>query len=140
MLFNKKGIALILLIIVITITSIIGAGIVSFMGAKQKSYPFQIQSYQAYNLAHAGVEFTIRYAYDNKDGFNSNPTTYIPLPTAASGKTVIPFGANNGTFELFYDNDVPNRGTLTSIGKFGASQRRVVLRNFRCYAKLETCP
>jgi len=139
MLFNKRGVALVILIIAMTLIAVLGAGVVSFMGAKQKSYPFQIQSYQAYNLAHAGVEFAIRYAYDNKDGFNSSPNTYMPAPTATSGKTVQPFGANNGTFELFYNNAV-DRGTLTSIGKFGASQRRVVLRNFRCYAKLETCP
>ena len=54
---NKRGAALIILIIVITITGLIGAGILSMMGAKQRSYAFQLQSYQAYMLAHAGVEF-----------------------------------------------------------------------------------
>ena len=57
---NKRGAALVILIIVITITGLIGAGILSMMGAKQRSYAFQLQSYQAYMLAHAGVEFAIR--------------------------------------------------------------------------------
>jgi len=44
---NKKGVALVLLVIAITFIGMIGVGIISLMGAKQKSYPFQVQSYQA---------------------------------------------------------------------------------------------
>ena len=76
---NKRGAALIILIIVITITGLIGAGILSMMGAKQRSYAFQLQSYQAYMLAHAGVEFAIRYACDNKDGFNQIRQYIYPI-------------------------------------------------------------
>jgi hypothetical protein len=130
---NKRGAALIILIIVITITGLIGAGILSMMGAKQRSYAFQLQSYQAYMLAHAGVEFAIRYAYDNKDGFKNFPTTYIP--SSPPGKSIVPFGSGNGSFELIYNHSVSN-GTLTSIGRYGATQRTIRLINFRNYSKL----
>lgn len=129
---TEKGISLIILIISITIMSIIGAGIVSFMGAKQKSYPYQIQSYQALNLANAGVEFAIRYAYDNKNGFNLNPGNYIP--SASPGKIVEPFGAGQGTFELIYST--ASNGTITSIGTYGLSKRTVRVTDFRNYANL----
>jgi hypothetical protein len=130
---NNRGAALVILIIVITITGLIGAGILSMMGAKQRSYAFQLQSYQAYMLAHAGVEFAIRYAYDNKDGFKNLPITYIP--SSSPGKSIVPFGSGNGSFELIYDHNA-NNGTLTSIGQYGATQRTIRLINFRNYAKL----
>lgn len=129
---TEKGVSLIMLIISITITSIIGAGIVSFMGAKQKSYPYQIQSYQALNLANAGVEFAIRYAYDNRNGFNIDPSDYIP--STSPGKIIEPFGTGQGTFELIYST--ASNGTITSIGTYGLSKRTVRVTNFRNYANL----
>jgi hypothetical protein len=134
--FNKKGVALIILIITITIVAVMGAGIVSFMGAKQKSYTLQVQSYQAYTLAHAGVEFAVRYAHDNWVDFNSNPYTYISGPitpvycTTTNGKNIRD-SSNNTLFYLCYDN---TSDKLTSIGVSGATQRKVVLSNFRTYA------
>jgi hypothetical protein len=126
---NKRGVSLIVLIIAITLMGLLGAGIASMIGSKQKSYPFQAHSYQAYTIAHAGIEFAIRYAYDNKDGFNGNPSAYIP--SASPGK-VMPFG--DGTFELTYLTS--NNGTLTSVGRFGTAKRTIELTNFRSYANI----
>jgi len=125
---NKRGVSLIVLIIAITLMGLLGAGIASIIGSKQKSYPLQAHSYQAYTIAHAGIEFAIRYAYDNRDGFSSNPSAYIP--SASPGK-VIPFG--DGTFALTY---LTSTGTLISVGRFGTAKRTIQLTNFRSYANI----
>jgi hypothetical protein len=150
MLSNKRGAALIILIIVITITGLIGAGILSMMGAKQRSYAFQLQSYQAYMLAHAGVEFAIRYAYDNKDGFVLSPNTYIPLYNTSTPSRCIdpvldlsqwkqiqlPSDFLNGNFFLYISlegNCASPPCALHSCGKYGAAVREIKLNNFQNY-------
>ena len=76
-LLTNKGIALVILVVAITITALIGAGITSFMASKKASEELPVFSYQAYLLAHTGIEFATRYAHDNKADFNLNPTNYI---------------------------------------------------------------
>ena len=149
MLSNNKGAALVILIIVITITGLIGAGILSMMGAKQRSYVFQLQSYQAYMLAHAGVEFSIRYARDNKDGFISSPNTYIPsynisTPSRCIDSTLdpgqwkqlqLPSDFLNGNFFLYIslEGNCSSSCVLHSCGKYGAAVREIKLSNFQNY-------
>jgi Tfp pilus assembly protein PilV len=150
LLTDKKGVVLVLLVIVITITGVIGAGIISLMGAKQKSYPFQVQSYQAYMLAHAGVEFAIRYAHDNKDGFTSSANTYIPSyntsnpsrcidPVLNSGQwkqIQLPSDFLNGNFSLYISlegNCASPPCILHACGKYGTSIREITLSNFQRY-------
>jgi hypothetical protein len=147
---NKKGVALVLLVIAITFIGMIGVGIISLMGAKQKSYPFQVQSYQAYMLAHAGVEFSIRYARDNKDGFISSPNTYIPpynistpsrcidsiLDLGQWKQIQLPSDFLNGNFFLYISlegNCASPPCKLHSCGKYGASIREITLSNFQSY-------
>lgn len=77
LLINNKGIALIVLIMSILITALIGAGITAFMTSKKASKDLPTYSQAAYLLADTGVEFAIRYAHDNLDGFRNSPTTYI---------------------------------------------------------------
>lgn len=136
---NNRGIALVLLIMSITIIGLIGAGIVSLVGSKHRAYPYQVQSYQAYTLANAGVEFAIRYVHDNWIAFSNNlpasATPYIPSQTpanctTATGKAVRD-ASNTVLFYLCYDNTA---NQLTSIGIFGNAQRKIVLSNFRTYA------
>lgn len=123
---TDKGFSLIVLIVVITLTSLLGAGIVSFMGAKQKTLVPQVQAYQAYAIAHAGIEFAVRYAYDNKDD-NDFPNAHFP-------KT-IPFGG--GSFTITYSYDETTRSyVVRSEGVYQAAKRTIELTNFRSYANI----
>ncbi len=158
MLFNERAVALVILIIVITVTALIGAGVVSFMGAKQKSYPYQVQSYQAYMIAHSGVEFAVRYAHDNKDGFSTSPGTYIfaydatnpctaaTLDAVSHWKQVIlPAGFADGRGSLYISLELtPGCSCTTPIApgcscilhscvKYGAAVREIRLNNFQAY-------
>lgn len=138
MLSNNKGIALIILIIAITFTSFLGIGIASFVGSRQKSLVPLAQSYQAYALANAGIEFAIRYAYDNWAGFSVNPSAYVTIAgsdhcSPANGKAVLDT-SNIPLFYLCYDG----LDQLTSIGvvRWGGNvvaERKIVLRNFPTY-------
>lgn len=120
---SEKGISLVFLIVAITLTSILGAGVASFMSAKQKSVVPQAQAYQAYAIAHAGIEFAIRYAYDNKDDADF-PGTHLSHKTVAFG---------GGTFTVNYDQA---NNQLTSVGTYGTATRTVELAKFRSYANL----
>ncbi len=119
---TDKGFSLIVLIVVITLTSLLGVGIVSFMGAKQKTLVPQVQAYQAYAIAHAGIEFAVRYAYDNKDD-NDFPNAHFP-------KT-IPFGG--GSFTITYDL---TNNLVRSVGVYETASRTIELTNFRSYANI----
>lgn len=121
---TDKGISLVILILIITIIGVLGAGIVSFMGSKQKSYPVQAQAYQALNLAHAGIEFAIRYAYDRYNQAGQSAIDCLGTPV------VVNFG--NGSFEVQYVGGT--NYTLKSIGRSGAAMREVRLNKFPGYS------
>src|SRR5208283_5179998 len=91
-----------------------------------------VQSYQAYALANAGVEFAIRYIKDNNtnpmasNSFFQNPGLYIPTyPTYKD------FTFGNGKFSLSYQSGCPDM--LYSRGTSGTSTREVILSNFSLY-------
>jgi hypothetical protein len=119
---DRNGASLIILIVAITLVSFLGFGIASFMGAKQKSLVPQAQSYQAYAIAQAGIEFGIRYAYDNKD----DPD--FPSPPIPQEGKAISFGG--GTFTISYNTTAD---VLTSAGVYQTATRTIELRRFRCY-------
>ncbi len=143
---NNHGISLIVLIAIIVALGLLGAGIVSFMGTKHRSYPIQAQSYQAFNIANAGVEFAIRYANDNivtdpgqdpTNDFLHKPYLYIPCYTTSTlvpecssyiGWRTVTF--DNGQFSISYDVDAK---TLYSRGVTGMATREVKLTNFIAY-------
>lgn len=136
---SNKGVALIVLIIAMTLTSLVGVAMVSMMQAKEKSFPAQVHSYQAYALAHAGIEFAIRYAYDNKDDFGAAPYIYLPQTGGSLPPKVIDLGGGK-TIELSYLHDTVNQiSRLTSIGRYRTAQRKVELTNFCNYAAVN-CP
>lgn len=150
MLSTEKGISLVVLIIAITLTSFLGVGIVSFMGAKQKSLVPQAQSYQAYAIAQAGIEFGIRYAYDNKDDsdFPYGPTgSHIPR---SPDEKSIDFPSLGGRFRISYRcaKDPTDTVILTSVGEhqlagITVAARTVELRDFHRYAGIgfaKFCP
>jgi hypothetical protein len=133
--FTNKGMSLIILMGIIVAVGIIGAGIVSFMDVKQRSYPVAVKSYQALNLANAGVEFAIRYANDQNNNpanpgfpnaFLYNTSAYIASPP---NWTTITFG--NGSFKINY-NSTDN--TLISRGISGNATREVSIKSFLAYA------
>jgi hypothetical protein len=119
---TDKGFSLIVLIVAITLTSLLGVGIVSFMSAKQKTLVPQVQAYQAHAIAQAGIEFAIRYAYDNKDD-NDFPNAHFP-------KT-ISFGG--GSFTITYDRI---NNVVRSVGTYETASRTIELTNFRNYANI----
>lgn len=89
MLFNNKGISLVILLIAMTLIAVLGTSFVSLMSAKQKSFLHQIDSYRALNIANAGVEYANRYIGDNiktsisdplyLSDFFHNSVNYIPV-------------------------------------------------------------
>ena len=99
----------------------VAIGIVTLLRTRHESYPYQVQSYQAYTLAHAGVEFALGYAKENVDNFFQNPVSYIP----PDGKE---FRFGNGKFTLRYIPGFPD--TLYSRGECGTATREVRLTEF----------
>ena len=128
---NNKGVALIILIISMTLISLLGAGMVSFMGAKQKSYPFQVNSYRALNISNAGVEYAIRFASDaslaDSNNFFLNPTATKTFPTSGT------FGG--GTFNITYNYNRTNlnQDYIDVVSNYSGINRTVRLRTFRRY-------
>lgn len=117
---TERGIALIVLIVIIVLVGVLSAGIVAIMGAKQRSYPIQAQSYQALNLANAGAEFAIRYAYDQYKNYGASVGTSLGSPITVSLGT--------GSFEIKYEG-----GTgyiLRSTGICGGAKREVHIHRF----------
>jgi hypothetical protein len=149
LLSTNKGVALVILVIAITITALIGAGITSFMASKKASEELPLYSYQAYLLAHAGVEFAIRYVRDNKDGFKNNPNSYIFAYDATNQCTATALDTTNhwkqinlpsgftkddrGTLYVSLEGNCLSSCVLHSCGKYGAAVREIRLHNFRYY-------
>jgi hypothetical protein len=123
---SQRGVSLMLLIIMITVFAAVAMGIVTLLRSRHESYPYQVQSYQAYALAHAGVEFATRYVRDNQNGIISNMTDYIPQSSYKS------FAFGNGTFELKYVPGCPD--VLYSRGTVGTATREVQVLNFSLFA------
>lgn len=126
--YTEKGTSLIILVIIIVVVGILGTGLVSIMGAKQRAYPVQAQSYQALNLANAGIEFAIRYGAEDISRYNTSGGVL------RSGMTVN-FG--NGSFTVTYLNNPPDY-TLKSVGVCGNAKREVRLKGYPGYAMLPT--
>lgn len=114
---SQRGISLLVLIIMITVFAGVALGFVRLLRTRHESYPYQVQSYQAYTLAHAGVEFATRYAGDNQSGFIINPAAYIPQTSYRD------FSFGNGTFSLRYVPGCPDK--LYSRGTCGTATREV---------------
>jgi hypothetical protein len=113
---NNKGISLVILIVIMLGMALIGGGIASVMSSKQKSYPYAVNSFNAYEIANAGAEFAIRYYKDN--------ATFPPLNTSIS------FGG--GTFTL--SGDISPNNQIISIGTYRGVTRQVKVVNFSTYA------
>lgn len=151
---NRKGIALIMLIIAIIITALIGVGVTSFVASKKATEDYPIYSYQAYLLANAGVEFAIRYAHDNQPNFVLFPNTYITQyasPCSAGTSTnwkkiTLPAGfTKDDKGELYISLELTTGCSCTkplapgcvcilhSCGKYGAAICEIKLNNFQEY-------
>lgn len=131
---SQRGVSLLMLIIALTVFAGVAIGVVTLLSSRYLSYPYQVQSYQAYALANAGVEFAIRYAKDNNtdptapNSFSQSPYSYIPNYPAYKDFT---FG--NGKFSLSYQAGCPDM--LYSKGTIGNGNvaREVILSNFGSY-------
>lgn len=110
-----------------TLISLLGASVVSMMGAKQRSYIYQINSYKALNIAHAGMEYAIRYASDATLS-DSNNFFVTPLTTKL-------FTFGGGTFDIRYQYNNPcnDNDVITVNGRLSSTTRQVKLHNFRRY-------
>ena len=127
---NKSGLSLVALIVAITLTSLMGIGVASFLVSKQKSLVPQAQSFKAFSISQAGVEFAIRYAYDNKDRYDF-PTVQFPKKVFVEG----------GSFRISYIRETSGSLTLTSEGRYEiggqvVAVRTIELRNFGNYANI----
>ncbi len=129
---SQRGVSLMLLIIAITVFAGVAIGIVTLLRSRYESYPYQVQSYQAYALANAGVEFAIRYIKDNNadpldpNSFSQHPEYYIN-----TDGTYKKFTFGNGAFYLKYVPGCPDM--LYSKGMYGSATREVILSNFSLY-------
>jgi hypothetical protein len=127
--FTDKGMSLIILMGIIVAVGIMGAGIVSFMDVKQRSYPVAVKSYQALSLANAGVEFAIRYKTENPGAF-LNPAN----PLLPGNAITINFG--EGRFTVQYLGNPPTSNyALKSTGECGVGKREVRIEKFAGYSQ-----
>ncbi len=155
-LFNSRGVSLVILVIAMTIIAILGASFVSLVGMKQRGFLHQNDSYRAFNIANAGIEYAIRYVGDGIDPLGSNLDDFVHRPALFNNiKTVssIPntsnlsdtsqwkeFDFGNGKFYIsFYLNssdpdNIESNKILYSVGVFNNAQRIIILRNFLTYA------
>ncbi len=125
---NKKGAALIILIIAMTLISLLGASMVSMMGAKQRSYIYQINSYKSLNIANAGMEYAIRYAYDQTQVADSD---FFKTSTFSIG----PLNFGGGTFAVTYNyNQAIASDNIVVDATHQGVTRKVRLYRFRYYA------
>jgi len=122
--FTDKGLSLVVLIIIITVFGFLATGIVSFIGAKQKSYPVHVQSYQALALANGGIEFAIRYANDKYQIGQS-------VQESLGSPVTVNFG--NGSFTIQYIGGT--NYTLKSVGTSGNATREVRVNRFPGYSQ-----
>ncbi len=120
---TDRGVSLVVLIVIITVLGFLGAGIVSFMGAKHRAYPVHVQSHQALSLANAGIEFAIRYAYDKYQIGQS-------VKDCLGSPVTVNFG--NGSFTVQYIGG--SNYTLKSVGTCGSATREVRLNKFPGYS------
>jgi hypothetical protein len=129
MLSNNKGISLIILIVAMTLIAILGASFVSLMGSKQKGFLYQIDSYRAFNISNAGVEYAVRYVSDGLSDTTNPSNNFFNNPSAAVTRAFA-----GGTFVFTY-NHVNNRIAVT--GNYPdpgpVSKRNILLTNFRRY-------
>jgi hypothetical protein len=111
---SQRGISLLVLIIMITVFAGVALGFVRLLRTRHESYPYQVQSYQAYTLAHAGAEFAIRYARDNaaSSGTGSFAPALADLIASTNGR----FNLGDGAFELRYVAGSACSDTLYSRG------------------------
>lgn len=114
--YTEGGFALIALVVILVAVSIVGAGIVAFMGAKQKTFPRYVLSYKALMIANAGVEYAIRYTKDNIAALGG----LVGLNQSVS------FGG--GSFTVQYVGGA--NYTLRSTGSIGGVTRVVELNQF----------
>jgi len=122
---NSRGISLVVLVVAMTLIAILGASFVSLMGSKQKGFLYQTDSYKAFNIANAGVEYAIRYASDGLDN-NGDSIFFTDNDLSTLGKS---FGG--GTFSINY---AYSTNILTVIGTYNNdSSRKIQLANFRRY-------
>jgi len=119
--FNNKGISLIVLIVIMLGMAIIGGGVAAVMSSKQKSYPFAVNSYKAYEIANAGAEFAIGYCR-NESAANCQTNIKGANFTASFG---------GGSFTTSYNSGTD---TITSVGTYGGVTREVRIANFSTYA------
>lgn len=119
---NTKGVALIILIIAMTLISLLGASMVSIMGAKQRGFVYQMDSYRALNLANAGVEYAIRLISDEASTTSGN---FFQNPSGTISRSF-----ENGSFtaNYTYASDL-----LSVSGSYGNSTKQIKLTNFRRY-------
>ncbi|MCX5816158.1 MAG: hypothetical protein NTX75_07945 [Proteobacteria bacterium] len=122
--FNNRGVSLVVLIVIMLGMALIGGGVATIMSSKQKSYPFALNSFKAYEIANVGIECTIAWVQDT-----SNPNK--GLLTLVNNLTNISFGG--GTFSTVISGTSPNE-ILTSTGTFNNMSRVVTLTNFATYA------
>ena len=120
-LLGNKGVTLITLIIAITIFSVFITVFSYIMIAKHESEPLYVQSTQAYAVAQAGIEYSIRYATDNESNFFANPASVFPVPGT-------PQSFGNGSFTLGYDSV---KDELTSTGTVGTAERQIIYSKFK---------
>jgi hypothetical protein len=104
---RNKGVTLITLVIAITIFGVLVSVFSYLMIAKHGSEALYVQSTQAYAIAQAGIEYSIRYSVDN--GYGNFPIT----------RSLV-----NGSFTVTYTEGDPSE--LTSTGTVGTAERTII--------------
>jgi Tfp pilus assembly protein PilV len=125
---SQRGVSLLVLITMVTVFAGVAIGFVTLVRSRHESYPYQVQSYQAYALAHAGAAFAMRYALDNND-FMANPGKYVANGIAYNSANWKTFQLGSDSFKLQYVTGSCN-DRMYARGECGTATREVVLQYF----------
>jgi Tfp pilus assembly protein PilX len=128
--FNKKGVALIITILLMSLILILGIYVLSFSLTEQKIAQSQTWGAKTYYLAEAGIaEMVWKLKNDEtyKTSFETNPSWTTQFTRDD------PFGENSGSYTVTITNSSAAHGEITAVGSIGISEENNTQRIVKTY-------
>lgn len=128
--FNKKGVALIMTILLMSLILLLSTYVLSFSLTEYKISQSQTWGAKTYYLAEAGIaEMVWKLKNDEtyKTNFETNPTWTIQFTREN------PFGENSGSYTVTITNSSAAHGEITAVGSIGISGENSTQRIVKTY-------
>ena len=121
---HNKGLSLVAVVIVMLIVASLALVLASFMSSGGITAITDMQSEQAFYIAHAGMEWYLEQLQGDSDWSKGNPV----VPAVKTNQV---FDA--GTFSITYSNNSKNAIDIVGIGKVTAWDGNTVQRVISCH-------